>query len=387
MSAAAQGAAIAERRQIRLPPSETFLARGALVDLAKKLEALKESTRDVVADTRDVGMTEDGALVVRTNGEPYAYPLSRHAHSQLAEKTGIPFRYYDRMFEAGQGRLAATNVNTWLQSEPERRLVRVADGRVRAILSDRYRVLDNYDLALLTADRALQHGAEVLECSLTETRMSVKITLPNAREKIGELTRQVRAAHANDHWVRRGSVMDLDADYVVPGLMVSNSEVGSAAFRVEPFALRLVCWNGLIAEQTLSRVHLGSRLEAGEVVYSDATRKLDDQALWAKVGDVIDSTFNPDSFRAMLGNLRASTEIEIRKPVEVTDAVARNLALTQEKKELLLRYFTVEGHTLYGLVNGVTRLAQDEQDPDAQIELERAAGELLAHPVPALALS
>ena len=41
----------------------------------------------------------------------------------------------------------ATNVNEWFHNKPERRMIRTLDGQARAFLSDRYRRLDNYDLA------------------------------------------------------------------------------------------------------------------------------------------------------------------------------------------------------------------------------------------------
>lgn len=400
MSAAAQGAetnAELRGRRVAMPPREIILPHGSLVDLAQRLEAMKASTRDVVASTKDVAMEvyetpqpqqpgiEPEPWLVRLGirGEAKDYPLTRHAHAQLAEKTGIPFRYYSRMLETGHAPLAAQNVNAWLNDEPERKLIRIAEGRVRAILSDRYRVLDNYDLALLTAQRAMEQKAQVLEASLTETRMSIKITVPHYQEKIGELTAAQKALFKGRD--THASRPNLDADYVVPGVMVSNSEVGSAAFRVEPFVFRLVCWNGLVGQESLYKVHLGSRMEVGEVVYSDETRRLDDQALWAKVRDVIDATFNPDVFRGFVAKLRGAKNQEIAKPIEVTDAVAKNLSLSDQSKEALLRYFTVEGHTVYGLVQGVTRLAQDYEDPDVQIEMERAAGEILAKPQAVLA--
>ena len=54
---------------------------------------------------------------------------------------------YQRMRDQAPELLAA-NVNEWFQQKPERRMVRTLDGQMRAFLSDRYRRLDNFDLAL-----------------------------------------------------------------------------------------------------------------------------------------------------------------------------------------------------------------------------------------------
>ena len=77
-------------------------------------------------------------------GEPLA--IRDTAHGQLAERVGIPKAYYDRMREHAPA-LFDTNVNHWLLASDGRRLVRTLDGHARAILSDRYRMLDNDDLA------------------------------------------------------------------------------------------------------------------------------------------------------------------------------------------------------------------------------------------------
>jgi len=52
---------------------------------------------------------------------------------------------------------------------------------VRAILSDRYRVLDNYDLMFLALDEFAKAGAEVHKLNLTESHLFVKQSLPGWR--------------------------------------------------------------------------------------------------------------------------------------------------------------------------------------------------------------
>ena len=308
-------------------------------------------------------------------------PLNHHAHTQLAEKVGVPFAYYERMRKDAP-QLFGQNVNHWLQNEPDRRLIRVAEGHVRAVLSDRYRVgLDNYNLAFKVAEQAKEHDATVLQCDLSESRMQIRIGVPNAREKVGEMTAELRARYSGSNYARRGStLMNIDADYVVPGLLVSNSEVGAGAFRVEPYVMRLICWNGLIGESSLYKIHVGAKMELGEVVYSDDTLNTADELVWKQVRDIIDRTFDPAVLKAQVARLRGAKEVPVLKPVTVVDATAVKLRLSDKRREDLLRYFSAEGETLFGLVNGITRLAQDFTDPDQQSDFERQAGTILATP-------
>jgi hypothetical protein len=380
------------------PPA---LRRATLRELTERLEQIRATAHDYVVPTSLVQMGpnadaidwgETASQAFEGDGSHWA-PLNAYAHTQLAEKTGIPQKFYDKL-RTEVPDLLATNVNRLVGLQADRRLIRVTEGHVRAILSDRYRVLDSYDLTVKVAERAIEHHATVLESSLTEKHMRIKVAVPNARERIGELSQAQIAAHKarlaerfNTHPADRDAWPQLDADYVVPGVLVSNSEVGAGAFKVEPFVYRLWCWNAAISEQSLAQVHVGARLQLGEVQWTDNTLRLNDEALWAQVGDVIDATFNPDTFHKLVEQFKGAKAVEIKKPVEVTEAVAVKLALSEERKTALTRYFAAEGDTLFGLVNGVTRLAQDFEDPDQQTEVERYAGKLLAEPKEILAVA
>ncbi|MCL4745641.1 MAG: DUF932 domain-containing protein, partial [Burkholderiaceae bacterium] len=99
------------------------------------------------------------------------YGVTDLARRQLAEKLRIPFTYFERM-RTERPALLDRNVNTWLQGDQEPRMIRTLDGQVRAVLSDRYRRLDNYDLAenVLPILQRLE-GARFESVELTETKM------------------------------------------------------------------------------------------------------------------------------------------------------------------------------------------------------------------------
>jgi hypothetical protein len=377
------------------------LRRGTLSELAQRLERLKATTKDIVADTRTVhlatrGVVGDDEVFLDGAGFPDMLPLTPYAHTQLAEKVGIPTRYYERLRTDAPALLTA-NVNHWLGHQPERRLFRTADGHVRAILSDKFRAIDNYDVALLVAERAEEQGAEVTECSLTQTKMVMKLTVPNHRELLGKLT-DVQIAEAkkrglfgksgtDTHFARPDLNEQLENDWVVPSLTVTNSEVGAGAYRVEPGVRRLVCYNLAVSESALHQVHLGARLEAGEIDWSAETRRLSDAALASQVKDAIDTVFNHDAFSAMVKRMVTAKEVVIEKPVDVTDAVSLKLGLSEERKQRLLRYFAIEGYTAFGMGQAVARLAQDAEGADEQVELERQAGVIISRPDEVLALA
>ncbi len=116
------------------------------------------------------------------------------------------------------------NVNTWLSDDADRRMVRTLDGKVRAVLSERYRRLDNYDLAenVLPILQQLD-GARFESVELTETKMYLKVVTPRVTFEVAP------------------------GDVVQAGIVISNSEVGLGTLSVQPLVYRLVCRNGLIA--------------------------------------------------------------------------------------------------------------------------------------------
>ncbi len=324
--------------------------------LIKELERQKETSLDMIVDSRSLKAAPDGETVVELEiPEHGRFPLTPWAHLQVAEKLGIPKRYYDRMITAGKAELLADNINAWL-GEKDRRLLRVLDGQIRAVLSDRYRIMDNYDLLYLSMEEfRKKETVEIYKAEVTETMLYLKAI---DRTLTAEITR---------------------GDIIYGGLIIRNSEVGASAFRVETFILRKICSNGLIGEHSLKKVHLGKQtLEIGEIDWSDETRELEDKALWAKARDIIRLTFDNSIFSSWVKKMRESTEIAIEKPTKAVNNVARLASLSEEQRDDLLAYFSE--HTKYGLVNAVTSLARETKNVDEQIRLEGFGGKLLNAP-------
>jgi hypothetical protein len=328
-----------------------------LFGLVEELERQRRSRLDLIVESSTLKAFPDEfyglKLAVPEYGE---YPLTDWAHGQLADKLGIPRKYYQRMMDSGKLRLLADNVNAWL-GEGERRLIRILDGRIRAILSDRYRVMDNYDLVFLALDEFKKREAvEIYRVDLTETMLYLKAIDRTLVDSVG------------------------NGDIVYGGLIIRNSEVGASALRVEPFILRKVCSNGLILEHSLKRIHLGRQtMEIGEIEWSDETRMLEDKALWAKVRDIIRATFDKRIFQSWVEKLKESTKIDIKKPIEAVNNIVGHLGLSEEQKQRLLMHFSEP--TKYGLINAITNLAGQTKNVDEQVRLEEFAGEILQSPL------
>jgi len=322
--------------------------------LAAQIMAEKRDRADYLADTRQLTMRDNATLEANGIGQFGVNPV---AHQQIAARLGIPLAYYDRMREEAP-HLLANNVNIWLHREPETRLLRTLRGNVRAFLSDRYRPLDNASLlAHVLPVLADIPEARVESSALTESRLYLKVVAPRVE---GE--------------VKKG-------DVVQAGVLITNSEVGKGALSVQPLVFRLVCLNGLVIPDSRVRAnHIGRRLDQESLdVYADDTLRADDQAVMLKLRDTVRAAVDQAIFAKRLDTMRGAAESDkLTAPVKAIEKLGDKFGLLQSETDAVLTRL-IEGGDLsqWGVLNAVTRAAQDVESYDRSTELEAVGGRIL----------
>ena len=339
-------------------------AGSSLQELARQLEEEQKTKRDFISPTTELEMEphvkgEDKALSLSLRVNGYGrFDVNDIAHEQVAARVGIPAKYYDRMRKEAP-ELLTKNVNHWFQNDRENRMVRTIGGTARAFLSDKYRPLDNLDMAQTVLPILSRMGVRVESSALTEQRLYIKAVTPKVTGEI-----------------RRG-------DVVQAGIVVSNSEVGLGSVKVEPMVFRLVCSNGLIAnDYSMKKYHVGRSGADGDLAsefFRDETRKADDRAFWMKIRDVVEGSFDRDVFTRIVDSMKESTgRIIDVDPIKVVEVVRKDHALTETEGSSILQHLIRGGDlTQYGLVNAVTRYSQDVPSYDHATEMERAGGDIL----------
>lgn len=316
-----------------------------------------ERKLDLVSDTRNVNVDMlDNRLhltVDRPGGVAVVKP-NEHALGQIATDLGIPRRYFDRMHEAAP-ELLKRNVDHWLTSEPNRRLIRAFKpgddgvGAGRAWLSDRYRRLDNIEIARKIFPIFGEiDGVEFHQASLTDTKFYLRAVLPRlqAEVKVG--------------------------DVVQAGIEIRNSEVGAGALVVQPYLLRLVCINGMtVASAGVNRRHVGKRIE-DETHFSDEALRADDKAFWLAVRDTAKSVLTEVRFEEIVAQLRETTTGDkIAAPAAATEELQSRYSLTDEEREAVLTSLIESGDlSQWGALNAITAAAKTVDSFDRQAELE-----------------
>lgn len=336
-----------------------------LDELINELERQKTNRYDIVVPSENLIAIKEGNTVwldvPQPDGTTKRHGITDWAHSQISDKTQIPKRYYDRMKDEGKLDLLADNINTWLPKK-EKRLVRILDNNVRALLSDRYRVIDNYDVfdaTLVELGNVAKKGITpvIQRADITETKLYIKATSPELTGEVFHYQGKTEPVHG--------------------GIIISNSEVGNGAFRVEPFINVLVCQNGLIREHAFKRVHIGREMGCGLVDWSDETLQIEDEALWSKIRDMIHATFTKEVFQSWVDKINEKSTTIIEKPVIAVDNIIKKYELPKERRESLLNQFIKEGPTQWGLAMAMTRIAQNEDNYENQIKMEKVGAQIL----------
>ena len=332
-----------------------------LQEMAIELDRQLKAKRDFLVDTPTMHFTpssEDGKLVLDVNfgsgsdgiTEIERLDVNDIAHRQIGQHLNIPDRYYDKM-RTDYPELLAANVNGWFEKTPSQRMLRTMDGTARAYLSNKYRRIDNFEVAqtVLPIIGGMD-GATVESCELTDSRMYLKVV--NQR-----ITAEVKKG-----------------DIVQAGLMITNSETGQGSVSVSPLIYRLVCSNGMIAaDSSLIKYHVGRTNEVGDnfEIFRSETIEADDRAFLMKIEDTVRAAVDQTKFNAIVAKMREATEAKMETNLvpQVVELSAKEFGLTQDEGNGILGHLGGD-LSLYGLANAVTRHSQDVRSYDRATELE-----------------
>lgn len=342
------------------------------------------------------------------------YRPTDHFDSQLATKLGIPPSYLKKLRVEALD-LYDLNVNGLLRGKQIRRangevdVIREADTRkfmartfrgdngtgvARALLSDRYNVIDNYDVLISALDgiRAAGVNVDVRSADLTDTRMIVKLHSPevsalapvllgNYRNPFSNPELDEQRQHGNlERWRRIAAHEGLGYEsgkepVVFSGLRLSNSEVGAGAFSITPEIVVQVCRNGLTLPLLAQRsVHLGSKMSEGVVQWSDETQERQLALIKSKTADAVRAFLSPEFLAEQVGKLEEVAGKPVDKPVETIKNLGKALTLSQDEQESILNFFMDGGsRTAGGVAQAFTAFSQTLGDGGRADELDSLA--------------
>jgi hypothetical protein len=301
------------------------------------------------------------------------------AHSQIAEKLNIPKKYYDRISQYPE--LLDANVTFWLKKEKGNYFLRTfidseeQQGVLRAVLSDRFNTIDNFDVLMASLEAIKDSGIplNIEDCDITDKRFYVRFVAPEIEVHAPELLKSYNVPGDKGNSGRTG---------IMSGFVISNSEVGHGQFSISPRCLILACKNGMIfKDDAFSKVHLGSRMESYKAIqWSENTKKKNYELIMAQVKDAVKLFISADYLGNKIKQLEDVGNEPISHPIEAIKNACNAYGLSEEKEKSILSYFMTGGqNTAFGLAQAFTFYAHKSSDADEQFELEAAGVEIVSN--------
>jgi len=311
-----------------------------LADFVETVKKQSEHKEDRVKKESEIRLSDANTLLDGT-------PLTKSGLNSLRGFTDIPSsmvsflqeREYDDELVKFLNKELDRRETTWNHSGKEPRDFRVrvrhddeGNDVIRAIVSERYGVIDNAD-----AMDMIVHSLPTLKDAL--------------------------ASHIhNDGDDIYGNVLlpdfmksEPDSDYGV-GIAFRNSEIRNSTFKISPFLFRAICLNGMIwgrqnSEITVNQRHMG---------------KIDLNELQEQVTIAVKVALTQGN--DLLTLLSLSKQVKVENPLATIALLARDQKMTIEQGKLWHKGYLdslheANGHvhenTAFGIVNGLTRASQD----------------------------
>jgi hypothetical protein len=331
-----------------------------LQQLAVELNRQNTAKRDFVVPSEKMYLADNGSDFHLCGDDTLDFTTNDLFHRQIGAALNIPAKYYD-LCRTENPRLLAENVNSWLEAEKDKRhMVRALDNTARAFLSDRYRRIDNVQIAEAVLPLiAEMPDARVESCEVTDNRMYLKVVNPRLQLDV------------------------VPGDTVQAGIVISNSEVGLGSVSVMPLIYRLVCTNGMVVNDAGQRkYHVGRQNEETWELFSDETIQADDTAFMLKLADIVRTAIDAAKFSVIVDKLREAATARFTAPVtNVVELTAKNYGLSKSENDGILQHLIEGGDlSLYGLGNAVTRTAADIDSYDRATALESVGYQIITMP-------
>jgi hypothetical protein len=301
-------------------------------------------------------------------------------HQNLSDKLDIPRKYYNKIQSLKETTLIDTNVTHWLKNMKGNIFLRTFinkdenEGYARAILSDRYNVIDNFDVLFATLEAVKESGLNLkIEdngCDLTESKMYIRFVLPDVEISAPDLLKNYKSPKGGN------SV----GDGIITGFVITNSELGQGSFSISPRAVVLKCQNGMVFKNdAFGKIHLGGKMgEYSQIDWSEETKRKNYELIQAQVKDAVKKFTSEEYLAKKISELNEYAEEDLKHPIETVKNVSKLLSIPEEKEKNILDFFMRGGDfTPMGVSQALTFYAHETKDADEAHEMETSAIDIL----------
>ena len=257
------------------------------------------------------------------------------AQRLLANRLRIPFSYLNRC----PIQLQADNLNYWIEQERKNRetfFCRFSGDQLRGFFTERYRAIDHMEVLTKMLEYGFDPSGEV-HLSLDSELMVLKVPEYDRLFSLSE------------------------KDKIVPGISISNSEVGILALSISAYYFRCICSNGMIAKTSVN------------ASYKHVSRRVMDEFPFVLENVVSQSSHVQNRFQI-------SVQTPVDNPESTIDTFSRQFQIPQMQTEIVKQAFYLEqGATMFHIIQAFTRAAQDiSLSATDSYRMEKAGGTILS---------
>ena len=352
----------AHREWAKRPPDERYASVHALAEAARARRHRTDARITETVDLQVQAVTDDALAIGDRSGPPRG--LTHWSFEQLAGLAGAPPAYLRTL----PAPIAADAINYGLQraGRAEHQLFADRDEpwTLHAITSPRYARVHHDELADRVLDLMAQHPAWHLPLGYKDGVFGAERVPSGAY--LGDRDMFLFLVDGNRSL---DDPTDGSQAGLFRGFMLRNSDVGAAALSLDMFLFRAVCANHII--WGFHHVAGFRRRHIGASIHHAWTDSL------GEVRAALDADLAAD--RTIL--LRATSQELGETREKVIEGVTQRLDLP--RKHALDAYTMAEQHetnprSVWGYVQGLTRLSQHTPWQDTRFTLDRAASRLLA---------
>ena len=242
-------------------------------------------------------------------------------------------------------------------------LVRSVNDEARGILSDRYRRLNTSGIFMAFLMAAQQAGSVLVDAASTDTKNYMEVIHPEL---------------VHIPTVKNGDIV------TVFGAQIRNSDFGASKLELRIFMMQVTCLNGMTSKSMISDVHLGSKLVAEGVTFSDDTYVKDTEARAAMVRDIMGSLYSPDNINRERERIEHASDIELDFVAELGKLPKAGWRPGEIKslEKALMENDPEAGiagkNTLWKMAQGMSHIANGVENKERKRELVDLASNMMA---------
>lgn len=327
-----------------------------------KVESIATKNHDYVVSMSDVHMV-DGIVRIPDVGE---YRLSNRALQQFSYTLGIYTPYVKKMRDKGAYDLMEYNFNYWMKkSEKKAILLRTNGKTVNAVLSPRYKAIDNLAILNIVRDTFMKsnvnlkfHKGMMYDGNVYLQFMDPQKTIylePEEKEDVYQF-----------------------------GVAIQNSEVGEHSFEVEEYIYRQVCTNGMMVKYggyDDKWFHIGGKKTnfdySNDPQYIKESNKTLDE-----IKKALEKPANMEYRESAMDALRKLKRKSVSDPDNFAKALKQYFMLSDKDVEIINK--VREGDTYYDWLQAITRTANyytneaESKSVKKRIDFEKFGGLLMS---------